>query len=101
MGDSYGIDGISLSGSHGLYSFQVKPGRASDLVKIHSGEGPKGLYQNIKFLLFQLEKIFLEIRKVQVKFQCPSPWPRGQFLRVCFALPNGQRLSADFEMLYP
>ena len=73
-GDSYRIDRIAFRGFHALYFFQVDPTGTPELIIIHHGQGPKALDQRIKFLLFQLEQIFLKTGKVQVKFQCCSPW---------------------------
>ena len=96
-GDTYGIEGVAFPGFHVPDLLQVEPRGSSNLIKIHLVHGPKGLDQGVKIILLQLEKIFLEIRKVQVNSQGFSPGPRSLSLMVNFLLPNGRRLLTGPE----
>ena len=97
-GDTYGIEGITFPGFHVPDLLQVEPRGTSKRLKIHLGQGPKGLDQGIEIILLQLEKIFLEIRKVQVNSQDFSPGQRGLFLTAYFLFPSGRRLLTGPEM---
>ena len=96
--DSYRIEVVTFSGLHVPDSLQVEPWGASKLIEIHLGQGPESLDQGIAFIFLQLEKIFLEIRKVQVNSQDFSPGQRGLFLMAYFSLPSGRRLLTGPEM---
>ena len=98
-GDTYGIEGVAFPGFHVPDLLQVEPRGSSNLIKIHLVHGPKGLDQGVKIILLQLEKIFLEIRKIQVKSQDFSPEQRGRFLTVYYSLPSDRRLLTGPEKL--
>lgn len=91
-GDTYGIEGVTFPGFHVTDFLQVESWGTSKLIKIQLGHGPKGLDQGVEIILLQLEKIFLEIRKVQVNSQDFSPKQRGRFLMAYYSPPSGRRL---------
>jgi len=96
-GDTYGIDRVAFQGFQVPDLLQVEPRGTSELIKIDPGQGPEAPDQGVEIILLQLEKIFLEIRKVQVNSQGFSPEQRGLFLTACYSPPSGRRLLSGPE----